>query len=407
VALAWSAPLWAGERDGVGVSVRKGEDRSLDMVFRLGKLLEEAPKARHKSSALTIPTAELVSNLSRSLVRESLGVEVMLQDGGKALSVKVPEGDDLNARLDSLTLEIREAGRREDRYGFHARASYRPNDPGRPTVCLIHGINSSSYSFIHLLEPLEKAGFGIVVYDFPYNTDLDKLADRFADEWSAFRAGTADKRPWAITTHSMGALLARSYIEGDRYGDDVSRLVMLGPPNRGAAMARAQGILQLIERAQGVDPAEAGAIAGAATKLGEAAEDLTLGSQFLANLNARPRRPGVAYHILAGSKGFLTREARAEIDRQYGELRKKSGLLGGLLLATLPDLPAILDELSEETGDGVVSLESARLEGVGDVEVIPVNHVELIRGPLLYPDSGPVACLPFVLDRLAEERPKP
>ena len=99
--------------------------------------------------------------------------------------------------------------------------------------------------------------------------------------------------------------------------------------------------------------------------------------------------------------------AREEIDRQYRELRKKSGLLGGFLIAALPDLPAILDELSEETGDGVVSLESARLEGVGDMEIIPVNHVELIRGPLLYPDSGPVACLPFVLDRLAEGRPKP
>src|SRR5262249_9046219 len=36
------------------------------------------------------------------------------------------------------------------RAGFRALASYRPNDPGRQTVCLVHGMNSSSGSFIHM-----------------------------------------------------------------------------------------------------------------------------------------------------------------------------------------------------------------------------------------------------------------
>ena len=58
---------------------------------------------------------------------------------------------------------------------------------------------------------------------------------------------------------------------------------------------------------------------------------------------------------------------------------------------------------SDVTGDGVVAVASTRLEGVDDHRVIESNHVELIRGPLLYPDPGPVACLPFVLERLAEK----
>ena len=33
------------------------------------------------------------------------------------------------------------------------------NDPARPTVCLVHGVNSSSGGFVHMLKPLEDAGF--------------------------------------------------------------------------------------------------------------------------------------------------------------------------------------------------------------------------------------------------------
>jgi hypothetical protein len=41
---------------------------------------------------------------------------------------------------------------------------------------------------------------------------------------------------------------------------------------------------------------------------------------------------------------------------------------------------------------------------------VPANHVELIRGPLLFPDDGPVACWPQVkawLPRPVEDGDKP
>ena len=37
---------------------------------------------------------------------------------------------------------------------------------------------------------------------------------------------------------------------------------------------------------------------------------------------------------------------------------------------------------------------------------IHANHVELVRGPLLYPDPGPVACMPVVLRWLKADREK-
>lgn len=379
----------------------------------LGRLLDlagvdakGAPEPR-KDAGLTLPLEGMAGALTRSLLRETLGAEVRLERDGRMLVIGLPEGENLRERLDGLALRIREAEDRSERYGLHARSSYRPNDPDRPTVCLVHGINSSSYSFVHMVKPLEEAGFGVVVYDFPYNIDLDKQCEQFVENWLAFRAKTGDRRPWAVLTHSMGALLARWYVEGDRYANDVSRLILVGPPNRGAAMARAQGVLQFIEGLQGMDARQADAIATLSQGLGEAAEDLMLGSAFLDKLNALPRRDGVEYHIIAGSRGFLTKELRTQLESQLKTLRRKSALLGGLLSMALPDLSELLDELSEGTGDGVISLRSAELPGVTDVEVLPVNHVELIRGPLLYPDPGPVACLPVVLDRLRRDRPAP
>ena len=143
--------------------------------------------------------------------------------------------------------------------GFRARPSYRPNDPARPTVCLVHGINSTSGSFVHLVPELERAGYGVVLYDFPFNRDLDESAAAFADAWRAFRDEHGEHRPWAIVGHSMGALLARSYVEGPDYGDDVAALILIGPPNEGSAMAKAQGLLQWIE---GFTAAREGAGAG-------------------------------------------------------------------------------------------------------------------------------------------------
>jgi hypothetical protein len=61
------------------------------------------------------------------------------------------------------------------------------------------------------------------------------------------------------------------------------------------------------------------------------------------------------------------------------------------------EMPALLDELTDGTGDGCVAVERTRLEGVADHVTIHANHAELIRAPLLFPDPGPVACMPELL----------
>ncbi len=382
--------------------------------FNLGRFVaalaeQEQLPIEAPSSSIALPFEGPAASFSRSILSECLGARVRFdrRQGDVVVNISWDEPPSpalLAARLDRVVQIAEEAGQRASRFGVHARPSYRPNDADRPTVCLLHGINASSRSFVHLIPLLEAEGFGVVIYDYPYNRDLDELAETFARDWSDFRTKQIDKSPWSIVTHSMGGLLARDYVEGDQYRDDVTRLVMIGPPNRGAASAQGQAVLQWLDTFRAADQGRAKVLAGLQDGLGEAGNDLIPTSSYLRELNARPRRAGVAYHILAGDGGFLTSVTHERILTEYQALRRKGGLVAGLVGATLPGLPAILEELSEGTGDGCVAVRSTRLNGVDDHAVIHVDHVALVRGPLFFPEPGPVACWDFLRSRLCEGR---
>lgn len=357
-----------------------------------------------------LPTLGLAGNLTRTMLNSTLGPEASVTLGPKSLVVSVDASAfaparkaEWEGRLRDLAGHAERESARRRRYGMRALASYRANDPGRPTVCLVHGMNSSSGGFVHMIRPIEEAGYGVVVYDYPYNRGIEASSRTFAEAWARFRRKAGETRPWAVVAHSMGALVARSYVEGPGYGGDVLTLGLLAPVNRGSNLAKTQTILQLLNGVQAVGGrrASADALAHLGDGLGEAASDMTPGSPFLKALNARPRRAGVGYFVIAGDVGFLARAARLQIESRVDAARRQSGLLGGLTrLATGNDLSDRLDEVTDGTGDGCVSVARTRLDGVTDHVTIHANHAELIRAPLLFRDPGPVACMPDLLRRL-------
>jgi len=405
VALAGSDGGRLSEPLDVRVPLSEGGEVNLGSVVTAVALEAGLPTVVAAESK-PLPLTGVSGALTRTMLKESLGPDFTIDVTAGTLRLRLPAGcmtpDALKTRLDDLSAQIEREARRARRYGLHALASYRPNDPARPTIVLVHGINSSSGSFVHMIEPLQEAGFGLLAYDYPFNRDLAESVTQFSEDWKQFRRASGDRRPWAILTHSMGALIARGYVEGDGYAGDVGDLVLIGPPNRGAAVAKAQTLLQFIEGLQSVKGGQANALAGLSEGLGQAADDLTPRSAFLKALNARPRREGVRYHILAGSAGFLSKAARARVEAEYAAVSRASGFLGGLARVVLRDLDAQLDELTDGLGDGCVSVASTRLDGVTDYQILHVNHVELIRAPLLFPDPGPVAGMPFVLRSLGK-----
>lgn len=368
----------------------------------------EAPRS---AGRLSVPVAGVGGSLARTTLADILGPDARLDISDGALVVSIdravlgpPPSPQWQARLKRLAAHVESEARRRTRYGMHALKSYRPNDPARPTVCLVHGLNSSSGGFVHMVKPLEDAGYGVVVYDYPFNRHLGESTEAFIRDWAAFRRKTAERQPWSIVAHSMGALVARAYVEDPRaYAADVVSLILVAPVNHGSSLSKAQTFLQLLEGVQAVQDGNAGkALANLGDGLGEAAADLMPGSAFLKALNQRPRRDGVAYHILAGDAGFISPATRTRLEGQIAALRRDRGLLGAFSRLATADLSTRLDEMSLGYGDGCVAVARTRLDGVDDHVVIRANHAELIRAPLLFRDPGPVPCMPYLLRWLPE-----
>lgn len=300
---------------------------------------------------------------------------------------------------------------------LHARPSYRPNDPSRPTVCLIHGLNSSSGVFQHWFSVLEQAGYGVLVHDYPDDQALERSCHEFEEQWASFREQQGEHARWSIVAHSMGALLARWLVESETgKGADVERLLLIAPVNGGSPLASGQSLVQLIERSmEVVNKAGNGqavrqdfARAWASRPLGESAADLRPGSRFLRRLNARSRARGVGYHILAGNRGLINLTARRRVEAQVRLVQADRGVFGGLGRLMLGETGPVLDALTDETGDGCVAVAATKLTGVEDHQILAANHLELIRAPLLFPDPGPIAAWTWAKARLpVPGRPKP
>jgi pimeloyl-ACP methyl ester carboxylesterase len=355
---------------------------------------------------LTLPTRGLGGSLTRTLLAECLGpdVDLLFQRGTVLMVVdEAALGDAHRAewkrRLDDLSARSHQAAQRQQYYGMRARPSYRPDDPSRPTVCLVHGLNASSGGFVHMFAQLEEAGYGIVVFDYPFNQRLEDSCAQFRRDWLAFRKEAGESRPWAILAHSMGALVARSYVEReDRADRDVVSLIMIAPVNQGAHVARLQPVYQTLSSLFAINSKRTThALAQLSDGIGQAAEDLLPGSAFLRRINGGSRARGVPYHILAGNSGLISREIRQQARAQLDAVWRDSGFLGVLTQLAGREMTSLLDELSDGSGDGCVAVERTRLAGVDDHVTIPANHAELIRAPLLFSDDGPVPCMPYVL----------
>ncbi len=200
------------------VRVPLSADGELDLVPLL-KMLGEATSARVAvpGQAVAIPLRGPGAALSRTLLGEAFGKLADVKFGTERVEIRIRDGSDPGGWQIALArLSEQAAGLLQRRafYGLRALRSYRSGDPSRPTVCLIHGLNSSSGVFKHLIPVIESAGFGVVVYDFPANQDLDKSSRAFVRDWLGFRDSNKDSRPWAILSHSMGGLLVRYYVEG-------------------------------------------------------------------------------------------------------------------------------------------------------------------------------------------------
>ena len=301
---------------------------------------------------------------------------------------RFPRGvDGMRAALRVLTAiaRPRATAAQAARYGLLMPAAF---DPSRPLVVLVHGLDCANWTDMH--ELLARGGYQVATFNYPSDQPVADSAALFADRMTLLRR-TFPRASVDVVAHSMGGLVARAYVEGDSYAGGVDRLILIGTPNAGTGWSRARMLLEWQEHYMlwRHDPRWRPSWM-ITDGLGEAGRDIRPGSAFLKSLNARPRRDGVRYTVIAGSQSPVSRVAADSVAkvagwRGFGPLRRG---LGG-----------VADKLRGRAtgGDGPVSVKSTRLKGVDDFVLLQADHATLYFGS----GTNPPAAWPVVRNRLA------
>ncbi|MHC4103038.1 MAG: esterase/lipase family protein [Planctomycetota bacterium] len=270
-------------------------------------------------------------------------------------------------------------------------------------VVLVHGLDDPGWMWRDLTPQLLDAGHVVLRFEYPNDQPIADSGDLLAASLQDLR--TIGIVAVDIVAHSMGGLVSRdvltrtAYYNGDGTGGTrfpaVDRLIMLGTPNHGSAMVRLRGIAELREQVYRWFSGEWSWQDAMDDGAGEAGRDLLPGSDFLRRLNGRPHPAHTTFTIVAGQLSPVSEEELATLVKRVEALARSMGMddTPGSKMAT-----SMFQEAVRGLGDGVVSIESARLLGVSDLTVVEANHLSMIVN-LLPSDSTPPA-IPIVLEKL-------
>jgi len=250
----------------------------------------------------------------------------------------------------------------------------------RPLVVLVHGLDCNLQNWRSMSRLLQTAGYRVGYFSYPSDGPIDQGAQLLAQQMIALRQAFPSLRVDLIG-HSMGGLVCRDYIEGDQYAGGVEHLILIAPPNRGSSWAGYRLAAEVQEHyfLWRNDPNWHWTWM-ITDGLGEAGVDLKPDSEFLAALNARPRRAGVRYTIIAGNQPFMPRIA-ADLVKDAEHLMPRQAMSWRAAQSCTAALDKASNWLAARTGDddGPVTLESCQLAGVNDVVILPADHSALYQ----------------------------
>lgn len=189
-------------------------------------------------------------------------------------------------------------------------------------VILLHGLARTNYSMSPLATALENAGYVTVNHDYPSTKhSINTLAEQvIPDALSLCPQGAKIH----FVTHSLGGILVRYYLSNNTI-DNLGRVVMLGPPNKG--------------------------------------------SQVVDNLHDVP-----GFELINGPAGMQLGTGKFSIPKKLGPADFELGIIAGTRSINL-----ILSTFLPNPDDGKVSVENTKLEGMADHVAIPVSHPFLMR----------------------------
>ena len=166
----------------------------------------------------------------------------------------------------------------------------------------------------------------------------------------------------------------------------------MGTPNHGSQLARFRIFAEWRDHLARLTEGEAYWLGSVLDGAGEAKVDLLPGSRFLMDLNARPHSPGVDMLVIAG---VTSPWSESDIQRWMSELQKKVSTDQQQRVEALGEY---MISMTHGLGDGLVTVESTRLEGVAH-RIVNGTHLSMIRN---ITDGNPriPPAVPIIVDHL-------
>ncbi len=285
-------------------------------------------------------------------------------------------------------------------------------------VVLVHGLDDPGWMWRDLAPRLLEAEHAVVRFEYPNDQPIADSTDFFA--WELMKLRSLGVQRIQVVAHSMGGLVARdlltrrAYYNGDGFGGDqfptIDRLIMLGTPNHGSKMVWLRGLAELREQVYRW-VSGTGSFDDALTDgLGEAGRDLRPDSDFLRRLNARPQPQHTTYTIIAGRVSPLSGQEIESLTTRMKQLARSDAAPQWLRewadLTDTTSASSMLEAAIGGLGDGVVTIESARLAAVDDFVVVEGNHISMIANLSRSSDRTPPA-IELILDRLGRRGDDP
>ncbi|MGF1603848.1 MAG: esterase/lipase family protein [Thermosynechococcaceae cyanobacterium] len=202
-----------------------------------------------------------------------------------------------------------------------------PPDNRHAVVILIHGLMRSARSLHKLRKTLVKYNFAVIGLDYPSRSaPIAQLAEENIPKALQAANEIDSSLPVHFVTHSMGAILLRSYLQHHPHLN-VGRTVMIAPPNQGS---------EVVDKLKGV--------------------------------------PG--FRLMNGAAGFELGTDSSSVPLSLGPVTYEVGGIAGVKPVNL-----LLSQLLPKPNDGKVSLESTKVEGMSDLWVVDASHTFIVNRP--------------------------
>jgi len=267
-------------------------------------------------------------------------------------------------------------------------------------VVLIHGLDDPGKVWMNLKPKLIDKGFRVWIFTYPDDQPISDSARFFFKEMKTLKNNKVEDV--SIVAHSMGGLVAREMLTNpelsyaktatDGTVPAVSSLIMVGTPNYGSLLAQLRIFTEFRDQLSNLFMGDYVWIEGIMDGAGEAGIDLAPDSVFLKELNNRPHPKHLNMAVIAGVMSPMTSERIQQFARDIDEETRAN------TKETDSTVADFLNSMSLRLGDGIVSVDSAELDGY-PIHVVEGTHLSIIRNINKSSERVPPA-VPIVMEYL-------